>query len=65
MRGVRRSLQLLERDEPELASYVMEVGAELYGRLDRACERHGAVRSLHRRWMTLVLVSLEATRRSR
>ena len=63
-RGVRRALRTLERREPDLAEYVMEMSTDIYARLDRACESHRAVRSIHEEMVLMVLVSIEAVRRS-
>ena len=62
--GVRKAVRELERQEPNLAEYVMERSTELYGGLDRACPSHRQVKVLHRQVVMLVLVSIEALRRS-
>ena len=50
--GVRRAVRELERREPDLAEYVMETSTDIYARLDRACESHRAVRSIHDEWFS-------------
>ena len=62
--GLRRAMRELERCEPELAEYVMEKSTSLYARLERACPAHRSARSLHRQMVSLVLISIEAMRRS-
>ncbi len=61
---VRRAVRELERREPDLAEYVMETSTRLYARLDRACPSHRAVKGIHDEVVLLVLVCIEATRRS-
>jgi hypothetical protein len=62
--GVRTAIQQLERDEADLANYVMESASRLYGDLDRACTSHRRAKSVHRQSVQLVLVSVEAVRGS-
>lgn len=62
--GVTRALRRLERAEPALAGFVMEEVGELYAELDRACASYDDVLALHRKTVELVLVSIEAVRRS-
>ena len=62
--GVRRAVRELERREPDLAEYVMETSTRLYARLDRACASHRAVKAMHDEVVVLVLVCIEATRRT-
>jgi hypothetical protein len=62
--GVRRAVRELERQEPDLAEYVMETSTRLYARLDRACASHRAVKRIHEELVLLVLLCIEATRRS-
>ena len=62
--GVRRAVRQLERREPDLAEYVMETSTRLYARLDRACPSHRAVKGIHDEAVLLVLVCIEAMRRT-
>ena len=61
---LRRAVRELEREEPELASYLMESGSRLYGELDRAVASYPAVRRLHDQAVRMTLVCIEAIRRS-
>src|SRR5438046_7618820 len=63
-RGIPRALRQLERHEPNLAEYVMESATRLYEKFDRACPSHRQARALHSQSVQLVLVSVEAVRRS-
>ena len=62
--GVRRAIRELERQEPDLAEYVMETSTRLYARLDRSCASHRAARGIHKEAVLLVLVCIDAVRRS-
>ena len=62
--GVRRAMRELERQEPNLAEYAMETSTRLFGRLDRACASHRAAQVIHNEAVLLVLVCIEAVRRS-
>lgn len=62
--GMKRALRRLERSEPELASFVMEAAGRLYADLDQSCASHEDVLAIHRESVLLVLVAVEATRRS-
>ena len=61
---LRRAVRELEREEPELASYLMESASQLYGDLDRAVVSYRTVRSLHDQAVRMTLVCIEAIRRS-
>jgi hypothetical protein len=63
--GTRTSMRMLEICEPELASYLMERGSDLYARLARACPRDADVRAIHLAAMGLTLICIEALRRSK
>ena len=62
--GVRRAIRQLERDEPELAEYLMETSTRLYARLDRGCRNRRRVAVLHRQAVLMSLICIEALRRS-
>lgn len=62
--GARRAMRELERDEPDLAEYVMETSTRLYARLERACPSQHAARGIHRQAVLMVLISIETFRRS-
>lgn len=62
--GVRRAMRQLERQEPDLAEYLMETLTRLYGRLEGACGSRRSAGSVHRQAVLLVLICTEAVRRS-
>ena len=62
--GVRRAVRELERQEPDLAEYMMETSTRLYARLGGACPSHRAVKGIHDEVVLLVLVCIEAVRRT-
>jgi hypothetical protein len=62
--GGRRAMRELERREPNLAEYAMETSTRLYARLDRACASRRAAHGIHKQAVLLVLVCIEAVRRS-
>jgi hypothetical protein len=63
-RGHARTLRELERDEPELASFLMEGSTAVFARLARTCDSTSAARSTHRRMMGITLTCIEALRRA-
>jgi hypothetical protein len=62
--GVRRAMRELERQQPDLAEYGMETSTRLFARLDRACASHRAAQGIHNQAVLLVLVCIEAVRRT-
>lgn len=62
--GVRRGMRELERQEPDLAEYLMETSTRLYARLERTCGSHRAARAIHRQAVLMVLIWTETVRRS-
>jgi uncharacterized protein (DUF2461 family) len=62
--GVRRAIRDLEREEPDLAEYLMETSTRLYARLDHLCPHPRAARAMHRQVVLATLICVEAVRRS-
>jgi hypothetical protein len=62
--GVRRAVRQLERDEPELAEYLMETSTRLYARLDRSCREQRTAAALNQHAVLMTLICIDALRRS-